>query len=239
MPGISTALPMGSTALVIGSTGLVGGHLLRTALADPRFQTVRSFARRPLGLEHPKLQAHVVNFREPETFAPLLTGDVLFSALGTTRKQAGSKQAQFEVDYTFQLQVAQAAARNGVGTYLLISSSGADADSRLFYPRIKGELERDVRLLGFSRVRILRPGILEGARERKRPAEHAAARLMHGLRFIPGLRALRPIHGRQVARAAIQAWSEGGQGVEIYGMARVFELAARADAAAVAGTIEA
>lgn len=230
---------MGSTALVIGSTGLVGGHLIRELAADPRFDRIVSFARRRPSFEHPKLDAQVVDFRAPVSWADRVRGDVLFSALGTTRKQAGSNDAQYEVDYTFQFNAAKAAAANGVRTLALVSSSGADPGSRIFYSRIKGELERDVCALGFPRVRILRPGILDGDREQRRPAEHAAATVMQALRFVPGLKALRPIHGRFVARALIQAWSEDDQAIAVYGMGDVFALAERADAPAAAARVAA
>ncbi len=220
---------MGSTALVIGSTGLVGGHLVRALLEDPRFDKVVSFARRVPGYAHPKLNPRVVDFRDPAAWAAYVQGDVLFSALGTTLKQAGGKEAQYEVDHTFQLQTAKSARENGVPAFVLVSSSGANERSRIFYSRMKGELEREVRALGFPRLRILRPGILAGDREEARPAEHAAAVLMQGMKFVPGLRALRPIHGSVMAKALVQAWAEGEDDSRVYGMADCFALAERAE----------
>lgn len=219
---------MGSTALVIGSTGLVGGKLLKVLLADPRFDRVVSFARRPLPFSDPKLDAQVVDFRSPEAWAGKVKGDVLFSALGTTRKQAGSLETQYEVDFTFQYQTARAARQNGVETLALVSSSGADETSRIFYSRMKGELERDVIALGFPRTRILRPGLLAGEREQARPAEHAAVVVSRVLHRVPGLHWIRPIEGEQVARALVAAWADGGEGMKRYGMRDVFALAERA-----------
>lgn len=217
-----------ATALVIGATGLVGSQLVDVLLADARFSRVVTFARRPLGREHPRLEAHAVDFRAPETWADRVRGDVLFSALGTTIKAAGSQAAQREVDYTFQYRTAAAAAKNGVATLALVSSSGANAKSRLFYPRIKGELERDVAVLGFRRVCLLRPGLLEGERAQKRTGEQLAAPVLRALQWVPGLRALRPVPGREVARALVQAWAEGPAGITVYGPEDVFALAARA-----------
>ena len=219
---------MGSTALVIGSTGLVGGHLVRALLEDSRFDKVVSFARRPPSFAHPKLNPRVVDFRDPASWADDVRGDVLFSAMGTTLKQAGSKEAQWEVDHTFQLQTAKAAQGNGVPAFVLVSSSGANEKSRIFYSRMKGELERDVRALGFPKLRILRPGILAGEREKTRPGEHAALVVMQSVKWVPGLRALRPIHGSLVAKGMIQAWAEGPDDARVYGMAQCFELAERA-----------
>lgn len=220
---------MPATALVIGATGLVGSQLVDVLLEDPRFTRVVTFARRPLGKAHAKLTHHEVDFRAPETWAERVKGDVLFSALGTTIKAAGSQAAQREVDYTFQYRTAQAAARNGVATLALVSSSGANAKSVVFYSRIKGELERDVQALGFSRVRILRPGLLEGERPERRLGEQLAAPVLRALQWVPGLHALRPVHGRTVARALVQAWAEGGPGATVHGPEDVFRLAARAE----------
>lgn len=142
---------MGARAIVIGSTGLVGKQLIEQLLEDARFDRVGSFVRRPSGRTHPKLDEHVVDFRAPDAWASQVTGDVLFSALGTTLKQAGSKEAQYEVDYTFQFRTAQAAAKNGVKEYVLVSSASASASSMVFYSRIKGELERDTQKLGSPR----------------------------------------------------------------------------------------
>jgi uncharacterized protein YbjT (DUF2867 family) len=216
---------MGAKALVIGSTGLVGGHLVRLLLADPRFDRVVSLARRPLDLQSPRLDAQVVDFRAPQLWAEQVAGDVLFLALGTTRKQAGSAQAQYEVDHTFQYRTAEAGRRNGVPACVVVSSSGANPRSPLFYPRMKGELERDLSALGFPRLRILRPGLLEGERSEPRTGEKLGASVLGLLRVVPGLRAWRPIPGEEVARAAVQAWAEGGEGVRTWDLGEVFDLA--------------
>ncbi len=221
---------MGKTALVIGATGLVGGALVRQLLDDARFDRVVTFARRPLPLSHPKLDAQVVDFRRPDDWAGQVKGDVLFSALGTTLKQAGSKQAQYEVDHTFQLQTAQRARENGVETLALVSSGGANERSRIFYPRMKGELERDVVALGFPRTRILRPGLLAGEREQKRLGEGLALVVSKALGNVPGLGLLRAISGEDVAHALVQAWAEEGPAVIRYEMKDVFALAERAKA---------
>jgi uncharacterized protein YbjT (DUF2867 family) len=115
------------TALLIGATGLTGSHLLHLLLADLRFEHIIIFVRRSTGIVHPKLEEHIVRFGHPEEWKHLVKGDVLFSALGTTVKLAGSKEAQYKVDYTYQFQFAAAASANGVPSYVLISASGANA----------------------------------------------------------------------------------------------------------------
>ena len=102
------------TAIIIGATGLVGGALLDQLLDDPAYSSVVIFVRRSTEKQHPKLVEHVIDFAEPDSWKDLVKGDVLFSALGTTRKQAGSVAAQRIVDYDYQFQFAKIAAANGV-----------------------------------------------------------------------------------------------------------------------------
>jgi uncharacterized protein YbjT (DUF2867 family) len=133
----------------------------------------------------------------------LLTGDVLFSSLGSTIKKAGSKENQYRIDYLYQYQTASFAAANGVPTFVLVSSMGANPKSNFFYPRMKGELERDVKEIGFQRLAILQPSILDGNRIEKRFAEHFSVCMMQIFKYIPGLWKYRPIQARIVAQAMI------------------------------------
>ena len=139
-------------AIVIGATGAVGKELVRALLNDVRYTEVAVFVRRDPGVTHPKLTAHVINFEQPDTWRALVTGDVLFSALGTSLKQAGSKEAQRRIDYDYQYMFAEAAHANGVPHLVLLSSLGADSRSSIFYLRLKGELDDAVQRLGFDTV---------------------------------------------------------------------------------------
>lgn len=213
------------SALLIGATGLVGDHLLRQLLLDDRFTHLKVFGRRPTGYQNAKLEEHVVDFDQPRTWNHLLTGDVLFSALGTTLRQAGSQQAQHQVDYGYQMQAAEAAAEHGVGTYVLISSAGADADGLVFYNRMKGELERDVKRLPFRRIRIIQPGILAGHRTQPRLGEKVGLLLATAASALPLLHSYRPIHGRTVAQAMINAALDTTPGVQTDALENVFRRA--------------
>lgn len=162
---------MGKVASIIGSTGLVGHQLLIQILDHPEFEKVRIFVRRPSGISHPKLEEQIIDFEQPDSWRPLVKGDVLFSTLGTTIKTAKTKENQYRVDFTYQYEFAKAASENGVPTYLLVSSMGANPKSSVFYSRMKGELEDAVAKLPFQRLFIIRPSILDGNRQEKRVGE--------------------------------------------------------------------
>jgi len=147
-------------ALIIGATGATGKDLVTQLLADDTYSQVHCFVRKPLALTHPKLHAHVVDFETPEAWADLLRGDVAFSCLGTTLAVAGSKEAQWRVDYDYQYNFAEHCRNNGVPTFVLVSAAGAKAQSKLFYNRMKGQLEDAVKALGFARLLIFQPSVL-------------------------------------------------------------------------------
>ena len=147
-------------ALIIGATGATGKDLVTQLLADDTYSEVHCFVRKPLTLTHPKLHAHVVDFETPEAWADLLRGDVAFSCLGTTLAVAGSKEAQWRVDYDYQYAFAEHCRQNGVPTFVLISAAGAKAPSKLFYNRMKGQLEDAVKELEFPRLLIFQPSVL-------------------------------------------------------------------------------
>ncbi len=192
------------TAVVVGATGLVGSTLVKLLAADDRFGEVNALLRRPGALAGGKVREHVVDFETPASYQALVKGDVLFSALGTTLAVAGSQAAQYRVDHDYQLQVADAGRRNAVATLVLVSAAGARPGALIFYSRMKGELERDVERLGYPRLRLLRPGLLDGARAEHRPGEAWSLRLLRPI--APVLPApLRPIPVSTVARAAIAA----------------------------------
>jgi uncharacterized protein YbjT (DUF2867 family) len=214
-------------ALVIGATGLVGKQLVRLLLEDPGFGEVCCVVRRHSGLSHPKLTEHVVDFKSPEAWSHVLTGDVLFSCMGTTIRTAGSQEAQWEVDYTYQWNTASIAAANGVKHYVLLSAAGVTPDSRIFYNRMKGQLDEAVQQLPFEQIDIIRPSILSGNRKEVRTGERIGLAVMSALRFVPGIRKYRPIKDVTVAKAMISASRlEGGEKTRIHELEDVHRLAA-------------
>jgi len=214
------------TALLIGATGLVGSHLLDLLVKDDRFDKIKVLTRKSTGKRNIKLEEVVIDFDNIKEWASQLSGDVVFSALGTTLKKAGSKDTQYKIDFTYQYQVAEHAAQNGVGTYVLVSSAGADPGSQVFYSRMKGELETAIAGLPFRRIRIIRPGILDGDRAEARPMEKLAIHIARGVAFVPGIKKYRPIHAEIVAKAMIHACFDERAGTRKYTLEEVFTLAA-------------
>lgn len=163
-----------ATLLLVGATGLVGRAVLAQALADARVGTVVAPARRALP-PHPKLSAPRVDFEALPGDAAWWGADAVICTLGTTRRTAGSRAAFRRVDHDYPLAVAQRARRHGTPAFVLTSAMGADAASRLFYSRTKGELEDALRALGFASLTFVRPGLIGGTRDELRVGERVAA----------------------------------------------------------------
>ncbi|MEB1530400.1 NAD-dependent dehydratase [Xanthomonas sp. WHRI 7945] len=167
--------------LLAGATGLVGRHALAQLLAAPACSAVVAPTRRALDLVHPKLHNPLVDFEQLPAQAPWWQVDAAICALGTTMKQAGSRAAFRRVDYDYPLAIARLAQQHGATTFALNSALGADPRSRVFYSRVKGELERELQALGFASLTLVRPGLIGGERAQPRSAERLAGTLLHAL----------------------------------------------------------
>lgn len=216
---------MNKEAVLTGATGLVGSALLSQLLDDERFASVKVFVRRPTGKNHPKLKEFIIDFSSPAGWRHLVKGDVLFLTLGTTKARAGSKKAQYRVDHGYQLEFASAAASNEMDSVVLVSSAGAREGSPFFYMRMKAEVERDIRALGFESLRIIRPGPLSGPRKEKRYGEIVGTALIKAVNQLGILRSYKPVDAGIVAKAMINAAFPGSKGVKTYELLQVFDLA--------------
>lgn len=209
-------------AMIIGPTGLVGTFLISRLLKDERFHSVRVFTRRPTGKSSEKLEELIVDFSEMENWKDLISGDILFSVMGTTIRKAGSKAEQYRVDHTLPLEIAKYAVENGAGTCVLVSAAGADPKSAFFYSRMKGELEEEIKKLPFSKIRIIRPGIIDGERQESRPMEKAGIQFARAISQIPGLKKFRPVHADEVTQKMIESSFENDTRIKIYTLDEVF-----------------
>lgn len=209
---------MSRTALVAGATGLVGGHVLEQLLADETWSRVVTVGRRSTPQRHEKLEQRVVDLGALAAQADLPHVDDMFCCLGTTIKQAGSQEAFRRVDHDFVLAFANAGLRIGATQFLLVSAIGADSDSRVFYNRVKGEVEAAIRKLPYRAVQIFRPGLLLGNRSEFRFGERIAMFVMpivHPL-LIGRLRRYHSIHARDVARAMVRIAHDAPRGPNVW-----------------------
>lgn len=207
-----------ATALLLGATGLVGGHVLDLLLADPAYTRVTVLGRRPVARMHPKLDQRTADFtRLREDHAISFAVDDVFCCLGTTIAAAGSQEAFRRVDHDYVVSAARAAAEHGARRYLLVSAAGANARSRIFYNRVKGEAEDAVRAQPLDGAVILRPSLLLGERTETRTGEQWAQRIMPALDWmmVGPLRRYRAIEAATVARAMVRLAKEKTRGVRV------------------------
>lgn len=155
--------------IILGSTGLVGRYLLDLALANPDVSHIVAPVRRAIPAQE-KLFAPVIDF-DCLPDAPWWQADAIVCALGTTMRKAGSQQAFRRIDHDYPLLVARLGKQNGVNVFVLNSALGANAQSLFFYNRVKGETERDLQALSFGSLTFVRPGLIGGMREERRPVE--------------------------------------------------------------------
>jgi uncharacterized protein YbjT (DUF2867 family) len=196
---------MTKTALVIGATGLIGRALVSQLLAEKDVGKVIALTRRPLDIQHKKLINPCFDFSKLALQQDYFQNvDIFFSCLGTTKKQAGSIAEQRKVDLDYQYLAAKLARQAEIPHYLLVSSSGANADSLSPYLKMKGELEDKIIALHFSRTSIFQPSLLLGKREANRFAEGLGARFLPLLGYLPYVKRYRPIAGEQVAAKMLQ-----------------------------------
>jgi len=213
------------TAILIGATGATGSEVLNQLLRDTSYSKVIVFSRRPIVAVSQKLEVHVVNFDEISNWSNLIKGDVLFSALGTTLKVAGSKSNQFKIDYTFQYEVAKRASQNEVEAYVLVSSYGANEKSGIFYPRMKGQLDKAIQDLNFKQIHIFRPGILGRQLEKLRPMERVSIAIINRLNTLGLLRSQRPMPVVVLAQKMILVASLLSLNkTNIYSLDKIFEI---------------
>lgn len=191
-------------ALVIGATGATGKDLVKQLLNDKEFEEVDIFVRKPVDIQNDRLKVHVVNFEKPEEWKDKVKGDIAFSCLGTTLKDAGSKEAQRKVDFDYQYEFAKAAKENDVEDYILVSAYGANPTSKIFYSKMKGELEEAVKLLHFNKITIFKPGMLE-RKDSERTGEVLGSRIIKFANKLGLLESQKPLPTEVLAKAMINS----------------------------------
>lgn len=191
-------------ALVIGATGATGQELVSQLLEDESFNSVSIFVRNDPNITHSKLKTYIIDFSKIEDYKNSIKGDVLFSCLGTTLRDAGSKEKQYLVDLTYQFEFAKIASENGVPNYSLVSSTGANENSPFFYPKIKGKLEEAVKKLPFKTIQIFQPPTLIRQKDLIRTGEKIGIKIFGFLNYFGILRSQKPLAVSNLAKIMVE-----------------------------------
>lgn len=190
------------TAILAGATGLIGADVLELLLSDESYEHVIALSRKKLPHSHPKLKNLVIDFDRLQQHSSQLKGDDVFCCLGTTMKQAGSKESFRKVDLEYPVSLATITKALGARQFLLVTASGANKNSIIFYNRVKGEVQEQIGIIDFEAFHIFQPSLLVGPRLEKRAGENIVQTVMKVFGFfIP--KKNKAIESVKVARAMI------------------------------------
>jgi uncharacterized protein YbjT (DUF2867 family) len=204
-------------AVIAGATGLIGSHLLKLLEKDPDFDEVWVLTRRPLNSGQKKIREVITDFENLEGSMKDIKATHVFCCLGTTMKKAGSKEAFKKVDLEYPLELARVMLTKGAGKYLLVSAMGASTNSLFFYSRVKGEVEKEIRQLGYPGLVIFRPSLLLGERQENRSGEDIAKKAFKFLDniLVGPLKKFKGIHAATVASCMIKMAKKSHRGTWI------------------------
>ena len=206
-------------ALIAGSTGLIGGYCLQALCDSPNYSEVTAIVRKRILTTHRKLKVITSDFNNLQNELSNIQADDVYCCLGTTIKKAGSQEAFRKIDHTLVVTVAELMRKQGAEQFLVISSMGADSNSKVFYNRTKGEMEEAVKEIGYPCLRILRPSLLLGKREEFRFGEKIGVILTPLLKpfLISSLKKYAPIEAESVAHFMVKVATEQSiSGVHVY-----------------------
>lgn len=199
---------MQKTAIILGATGLTGRHLLKLLLEDETFSKVVVFTRRETGIKHPKLEEHIIDLLQLDNYKELFKGDVVFCCIGTTKAKTPNKKAYKAIDYGIPVTAAKLAKQNNIDTYLVISAMGASETSKVFYNKLKGEMEREVLAQKIAHTYLLQPSLIVGERSEKRGGEKFAEVIMRTFGFLIPEK-YKMIQGKTIAKAMVEIAKNG------------------------------
>jgi uncharacterized protein YbjT (DUF2867 family) len=205
---------MTKTVMVIGASGLVGSEICKLLAIDPDYK-VLALVRKPLPIATQNIEQLIYNFDLMPNFTFKI--DQVYCAIGTTLKQAGSKENQKKIDCEMPMLLAEKMKKAGAKRFMLVSSMGANANSSNFYLRTKGQLEEGLKKMSFDQLVIARPGMLVGQRSQPRFAERIGNAILNFLKPIMtgALKKYRNVAAAQVAKALYQTSKNPNSGVFI------------------------
>jgi uncharacterized protein YbjT (DUF2867 family) len=195
-------------AAILGATGLVGNELLQLLEEDARFEKIELLSRRELDLKDMKVINHLLDFDTLRELPIDNDVDVLFIAFGTTLKTAGSKEVQWKIDVEIPTKAMKLAFNRGVRQCVLISALGVSERSPFFYSRMKATMDRNARQIGFEKLIIVKPSILEGFRKEERFAERISVAIGNVISRTGLIEKYRPVQALNVAKCMVQSLFE-------------------------------
>jgi len=196
---------MGKTAIILGATGLTGGLLLKKLLDDVRYDQIKIFSRKSIDFRHPKIKEYLGDILDLNSFENNFKADEVFCCIGTTAKKTSDKNLYKRIDIGIPVTATKLCKKNKIDTFIVMSSLGANSKSKVFYNRIKGEMEEAVLKEGVLNTYILRPSIILGNRNENRLGEDIGKIMMRSFQFlmIGKIRKYRPIEADKIARTMI------------------------------------
>lgn len=196
---------MKKTAIILGATGLTGNSILQKLIEDKRYDTIKLFSRSKIEGLPKKVTQFIGDLFEIEQFKVDFTADEVYCCIGTTAKKTPNKVLYKQIDYGIPVSAAKLTKENGINTFLVISAMGANIKSRVFYNKIKGEMERDVLQQNIKNTFILRPSLIGGERNELRVIEKLGLFVFKMIQplFIGKLKDYKIIYSESIAQAMI------------------------------------
>lgn len=202
-------------AIVIGATGATGKYLVQELLNNNAYTDVIILVRRKSFEPHHKLKEIIVDFEHLENYEDQINGDVAFTTLGTTLKDAGSKDAQWKIDYELNYKFAQICAKNKIRKFVLLSAIGANSNSTIFYNKLKGKLEDSIKSLNFEQLLIFQPAGLIRPNS-KRFSENLMVKIVGTFNYFGLLKNYKLIHVQDLAKVITYESTLNYKGLKIY-----------------------
>ena len=202
-------------AILFGASGFVGSYLLTNLLENELYSEVTIVVRKPLNIQHTKLNMVLADYRSLAQNKEYLVADDVFIALGTTKKKTPDEKEYYQIDHDYPLLAAELTKANGSKMVSVVSAIGANANSSIFYVKTKGEMEKDIIDVGFEHTQIFRPSIIMGSRAESRPLEKVFIKLFSAVNFLIPSR-YKGITAQNIAKAMFNAAQKTSKKIEIF-----------------------
>lgn len=218
---------MAYKVIIVGASGLIGSSLLSALIRSEQIAEITLLLRNSLSISNPKVKEIVLNFDELDNYASKIKGDIIYCCLGTTKSKSPDPNNYRKIDLEYPLNLAKIGLKNGIGQFHVVSSLGANSQSKNAYLKLKGELENELKKLNIPSLHIYQPSFLEGKRQENRPLEKIMMPVMKLLNpiLLGSLENYRSIKASDVARAMINQSIKELNGTFTYPSKQIKELA--------------